>query len=279
MILRDYEELRAKRIALENPEPIIEETENQTIEYIESEMNGTSIPADSQQDATASIKEESRQTDSPEKHTIQTSQDTLKEGASQTPNDTKGQNPTPPSSENQIGADSKPIGLGIVTDGEVPAPGPATAELQNSSIDSLFDAAEDNEQTAGDSSLEFMDFLQDNSTNTQGNDQSQTQNNDFDFGNTTHDFHMPDLHTSAETTNNNANDASNANKQNDDSFPMGDTTAEDNMDIDLADLDMDGANNSSIFDDMLFFEDNNNNLGGGDMEHGEFDNAFFGLDP
>jgi len=207
------------------------------------------------------------------------SQITVTEDTSQASTAVKAQNLTPPSSENTNGADSKPIGLGIVTDGAVDAPGPATAELQNSSIDSLFGPDDNN---GDESALDFdsMDFLQDTNTNTQANDQSQSQNNDFDlasFGNSTQDFSMPDMQTSTGTNNNNNTTLSNTNnKSNDDPFASLGNASGDNMDIDLNDLGMAGAD-ESVFDDMFFGEDTNN-LGGGEMEHGEFDNAFFGLD-
>ncbi|KUJ21979.1 uncharacterized protein LY89DRAFT_694405 [Mollisia scopiformis] len=272
VIFRDYEELRSKRLALENPEPIIEEPEPQAME---ADMNGTSsTPADTTQDTSTPIKAEPRLVESPEKEAV-LSEDTLKQETSEATNDMKGQNLTPPSSGNANGADSKPIGLGIDTDGAVDGPGPATAELQNSSIDSLFGPDDNN---AGDSALDFgiMDFL--TNTNTEGNDQSQNnQNNDFDlanFGSSTQDFNMPDLNTSADTNTNN-NNSNDANKPNDDPFASLGNPGGDSMDLDL-DLDMAGAGDS-VFDDM-FFVDETNNLGGGDMEHGEFDNAFFGLE-
>jgi hypothetical protein len=260
-------------MALENPEPIIEDSEAQMTEADQSDMNGVS--SDSPQDA---LKEEIKQSSTPEEQVVPGSQIAPTEDPSQASTAIKAQNPTPPSSENKNGADSKPIGLGIVTDGMVDASGPATAELQNSSIDSLFGPDDNN---GDDSALDFdsMDFLQDTSTNTQANDQSQSQNNEFDlssFGNATQDFSMPDMQTSTVTNNNNNTTLTNTNnKSNDDPFASLGNTSGDNMDIDLSDLGMAGADDS-VFDDMFFGEDSN--LGGGEMEHGEFDNAFFGLD-
>ncbi|CZR57270.1 uncharacterized protein PAC_07159 [Phialocephala subalpina] len=273
VILRDYEELRAKRLALENPEPIIEEPEPQTDIAIDSEMNGTSLLAEPQEAATATIKEERAQTGSPEKQAAPTSQDT-KEGISPG-QDIKPQNPTPPSSVERNGTDSKPIGLGIVTDG-VSAPGPSTAELQNSAIDSLF-GEDTKDESADNSALDFaMEFLQDTSTDPQSQDQSQTQHNDFDlenFGSTSQDFSMPDMNISTDTNNINSNTQ---NKQNEDPFAMAlTTTGGDSMDLDLGDFDTAGADDS-VFND-IFFGDESNNVGGGEMEHGEFDNTFFGI--
>lgn len=279
VIQRDYEELRAKRLALENPEPIIEEPEPMAIQTNDSDMNGTpSMLEDSQQNAAATIKEERAQTGSPEKQDVPTSQDT-KDGISQGQNDIKPQNPTPPSSVERNGTESKPTGLGIITDG-ASAAGPPTAELQDSAIDSLFGDDNDTKDQDNDSSgLDFaMEFLQDTSTDTQGQDQSQAQHNDFDlanFGSTSQDFSMPDMNISTDTNNTNANNSNTQNKPNDDLFGMG-TAGGDGMDIDLTDLGMAGADDS-VFDDM-FFGDENNNLGGGEMEHGAFDNEFFGIE-
>lgn len=281
MILRDYEELRAKRLALENPEPIIEEPEPMPIQTNDSDINGTSSMLDgSHENVTATIKEERAQTDSPEQQTVITSQDT-KEGISQGQNDIKPQNLTPPSSVERSGTDSKPIGLGIVTDG-ASASGPPTAELQDSAINSLFgDDNDTKDQDNDNSGLDFaMEFLQDTSTDAQGQDQSQTQHNDFDltnFGSTSQDFSMPDMNISSDTNNTNntnTNNSNTQNKPNDDLFGMG-TAGGDSMDIDLTDLGMAGADDS-VFDDM-FFDDESNNIGGGEMEHGAFDNDFFGI--
>lgn len=266
--------MRSKRLALENPEPIIEEPEPQAMDI---QMNGTSsTPADTTQDTSIPIKEELTLADSPEKQ-VASSDDPIKQESTQASNDVKRQNPTPPSSDNINGADSKPIGLGIVTDGAVDGPGPATAELQNSSIDSLFGPDDTN---AGDSALDLdnMDFF--TNSNTEGHDQSQTQNNEFDlanFGNSTQDFSMPDLNTTSDANTNNNNNNSNSNDANkpvDDPFASLGDGAGDNMDLDL---DLDIGAGDSLFDDM-YFGDDTNNTGGGDMEHGEFDNAFFGLE-
>jgi hypothetical protein len=112
-----------------------------------------------------------------------------------------------------------------------------------------------------------MDFL--DSSNSQGQ-------NDFDlstFGNS-QDFNMPDLHTSNDGGNTNSNSA---NKQ-DDIFDLGNTSGGgDLMDLDL-DLGTVGGDDSAL-DDMFFgIGDDGNTGSGGEMQHGEFDNAFFGLE-
>lgn len=278
VIHRDYEELRAKRFALENPQPVIEEPEIQTMQADHTDMNGiSSVTSDPEQDAAVTIKEEMKQADSPEKQAVPVSQTAIKEEASQPANDVKTQNLTPPSSGNANGqAESKPIGLGIVTDGAGVGSGSETVDIQNSSIDSLFGPDDNN---GGDSTLDFdnMDFLPDTNTNTHGNDQSQAHD-EFDlssFGNTAQDFSMPDLNISMDVNSNtnNATTSNNANKANDDPFAsLGIGSGGDSMELDLEPLGMDGAA-GSVFDDIFFDDDNNT----GEMQHGEFDDDFFGL--
>jgi hypothetical protein len=257
--LRDLEELREKRFALENPVPIVEEVEP----IPEPEMNGKSIMTDDAEPIT--IKEEDAQA-SPEKQMsgemsqAQLTQDLAKEDILKATEDSKEQQGlTPPPSNNN---NSKPIGLGIDTEGIANSPAPGTAELQNSSIDSLFDIP-DNENN-GDSELNFenMDFSLHDSTQ----DPSQTQAHEFDlstFGTNTQDFNMNDMQTDPNTVSN----TNNASKEVDDLYDM--DNAGDSMELDL-DLGMAGAEDS-LFDDMFM-------SGGGEMVHGEFDNAFFGLE-
>ena len=269
MLLRDLESLRAKRHALENPAPIVEEVEP----VPEQELNGDSTMADDIE--TSTIKEEVVQSESPEKQaTNETAppsitQDPAKGDIIKVEESKELEALTPPPSN---GAASQPIGLGINTDGAADSEAPGTAEPQNSAIDSLFDIP-DNEN-AGDSELDFenMDFSLPDSNQ----DPSQTQAHDFDlstFGSVTQDFNMNTMQTDS----NPANDMTNANKEADDIF--GDLgNAGDNMDLDL-DMDFGTAGGEdSIFNDMFVETDDGGFGGGGEMEHGEFDNAFFGED-
>jgi hypothetical protein len=268
VLLRDLEELRAKRHALENPVPIVEEVEP----LPEPDLNGESTMADNPEQST--IKDENTQSKSPEKRIsgemgqVQPSQDPAKEDIVIDIEDSKEQQGLTPLLSNDTG--SKPIGLGINTEGVENSPGPGTAEPQNSSIDSLFDIP-DNDNTGGSElNFESMDF----SFNDSMQDPSQTQANDFDpstFGTTTQDFNMKDMQPDSNV----ANNVSNANKELDDLFNTGNTG--DSMELDMLDLGMAGAEDS-MFEEMIEFGDDAGISGGGEMEHGDFDNAFFGLD-
>lgn len=214
------------------------------------------------------IKEEGAQSTSPEEQMpgerglAQSSpQDAAKEDILKVAEDSKDQQglTPPPSSE----IDSKPIGLGINTDGIANSPAPGTAEPQNSSVDSLFDIP-DNEN--GDSELNFesMDF----SLHDSNQDPSQIQADSFDlstFGTNTQDFNMNEMQTDSHAINN-TNDT---NKEVDDIFDMGNTDSMD-MDLDLGMADAEG----SIFESM-FLGDDAGMSGGGDMEHGDFEDDFF----
>ena len=163
-MLRDLEALRAKRLALENPVPIFEEVEP----IQKPEMNGEFAMEASTPEPT--IKEENRQSRSPEKHEAiemgqpSSTQDPAKEDIVKIQEDSKEKQTATPPPSNEI--TSKPIGLGINTEGAEESPAPGTSEPQNSAVDSLFDIP-DNEN-AGDSDLNFdsMDFsLQDSNQN------------------------------------------------------------------------------------------------------------------
>jgi hypothetical protein len=166
---------------------------------------------------------------------------------------------------------------------------PGTAEGQNSAIDSLFHIPDDDNNAGGDIDFGSMDFLNDDSGNTQNNDTSHTQNTDFDlstFGNTSQDFNMTDLNTATNTNETkkleSTNETGNVSAAEtggiaavDDVF--GDLSGGgDSMDLDI-DLGMVGAEDS-VFDDMFFGGGDESMGGDGGMEHGEFDNVFFGLD-
>ena len=171
-------------------------------------------------------------------------------------------------------ATSQPIGLGITTDlpisdSQTQDSLPVTAE-GTSAVDSLFDTLE----TAGDDPFNFgdMDFSMDANTN---GDPSQAANADFDlstFGNDTQDFNMLDIPV---TTSTNANNVA-VSKVDEDIFADLGATGDASMDLDLGDMDMGEGN---TFDDLFTAGDGDDlNTGTGEMEHGEFDQSFFGMD-
>ena len=189
----------------------------------------------------------------------QATKDASKETIPKVSDSSKGlQGHSPPSSNDNK---PNPVGLGIDTTAATEDPAPATAGLPESSIDSLFD------NDGSDMIFDGIDFM--DSSNTQGQ-------NDFDlstFGNS-QDFNMPDLHTA----NDGANTDNNSGNKQDDIFDLGNTSGGgDIMDLDI---DPDTAGGvESIFADMYFVTGDDGNVGdGGVMEHGEYDNAFFGLD-
>jgi hypothetical protein len=279
VLLRDLEELRAKRIALENPVPVVEEIESKVETVIEIDQSATA--ENTQPSPQKTIKEEDTKPiengQPTSNESIQPTQDPPKDTIKIPESSTTKPGPSPPQSANETGSNPQLIGLGINTQGIDTTPGPATAELQDSAIDSLF---EDNENT-GESGMNFdhMDFsMPESNTNTQTQDISQGQHADFDlstFPTTSQDFNMPDLHTSNDA-NNNANN--NGNKQGDDLVDMGNATdGDDRMDLDF-DLGM-AEGEENTFNDLFFGEVDDDGLSGGaEMQHGEFDNAFFGLD-
>jgi hypothetical protein len=201
----------------------------------------------------------------------QPSQDPQKEIITNPLEPAKGlQIPSPPASSNETSQNSRPIGLGINTNPEpTTTSASGTAGPPDSSIDSLFDIPDD---ANGDLNFDNMDFSYSSNTN---QDQSQPQNNELDlstFGNDSQYFTMSNIPPSNdENTGNNTNNPS-QNKPAEDIFSGLDTTGTgDTMDLDL-EFETLGAEESA-FDDMLFGDD-----GGGEMAHGEFDSAFFGLD-
>ena len=213
-----------------------------------------------------SIKEETTLPQDPDpepteyKKSIET-EDAPKDGIQKSADSSKGfQGPSPPSSLNDISSNSNPVGLGIDTTTITEDPAPATSGPPDSPIDSLFDMPDTHDDS--DMNFDSMEFLE--SSNTQGQ-------NDFDlatFGNS-EDFNL-DLQTSNDAGNMN----STSNKQ-DDIFGMDNTGGGgDMMDLDL-DLSAAGGD-TSMFDDM-FLDLDNNRGSGGEMEHGDIDNDFFGL--
>ena len=172
------------------------------------------------------------------------------------------QGPSPPSFNN---SKSNPVGLGIDTTVATEDLAPATAELPQSSVDSLFGILDSGNNDSSDVIFDGIEFL--DSSNTQGH-------NNFDlstFGNS-QDFNMPDLQTAndGENTNN-----SSGNKQ-DDIFDLENASGGgDTMDLDL-DLSTVGGVNST-FDDIFFGSADDGNIDGGEMVHGDYDSTFFGL--
>jgi len=170
---------------------------------------------------------------------------------------------------------SEPIGLGISTDvnaaqSQSQDPLTATAEGATSAIDSLFDLPD---TANGDDTFNFddMDFSVD-ATNNQ--DPSQVQTAEFDlstFGNDTQDFAMLDIPVA-----NSTNQTNIPTSKEDDIFADLGAVADGDMDLDLGNMDM-GEGNS--FDDLFLAGDGDDlNTGTGEMEHGDFDREFFGLE-
>ena len=221
----------------------------------------------------STIKEEIMHSESPEKQATNetalpsSTQDPAKEDIAKVEDSKEPQVLTPPPSN---GAVSQPIGLGINTEGAADSEAPGTAEPQNSAIDSLFDIPDD--ENTGDSELNFehMDFSLPDSNQ----DPSQTQPHAFDlstFGSATQDFNINTMQTDP----NPANNTTNTNKEADDIF--GDLgNVGDNMDLDL-DLDFGTAGAEDSLFDSMFVGTDDGGFGGGEMEHGDFDNDFFNL--
>lgn len=264
-------------MALENPPPPVIEEEPTNGAVVEEEkaqetpIEVEKLQADTQPDLNPTIKHE--RSKSPEK--ASNAEVPVPDPPKETiikPEPTKPvQAPSPPASSNETSKEAKPIGLGINTDADPSTSAPATADAQDSAIDSLFDIPDD---TNGDLNFENMDFSYNSNTN---QDTSQTQNNEFDlstFGADTQDFAMSNLNTTQDTnTANNTTTNTSQNKPVEDLFSGLETTGTgDNMELDTLDFGTLGAE-ESVFDDMLFGASD-----GGEMVHGDFDNAFFGLE-
>lgn len=249
-------------IKSESPIPVTQETEPAT-----SILNVKEEPSAEQTNNESSGAAEVNQTILDTSTLAQTSD--LEATTTQQPSDsTPNTQQTMPASTQPT---SRPIGLGITTEQpqDNASPLEETAPGASSAVDSLFDIPNDeNDNTFN---FEDMDFSVDTANN-QG--QSQTQITDFDlsnFGNETQDFNMLDVPvTEASTT------AINAASKEEDIFADLGPTADGNMDMDLDNLDM-GEGNS--FDELFLAGDGDdgNMGGGGEMEHGEHDLAFFGL--
>ena len=289
VLLRDLEELRAKRYALENPTNDSKE--------VSPVPNTAEQPPELSQDI-VTTNESLRMTPQPEvklekiesesnglsenKPLTESVEDPTKEATAKLLEDNTAQGPSPPSSANPVDVTSNPTGLITDTSEGNNDTSPTKTGIQDAAIDSLFEMPDDDGNNQ-ESALNFdtMDFsFQDPNGNTQNQDHSQPQNSDFDlstFGNAS-DFSMPDLQASNDAIlGDNANSKA-VNNPVDGLFGSGDNNGGgDNMDLDI-DLSM-VAGPDSLFDDMFFGSGDNENLDIGDeMKHGEFDNAFFGLD-
>jgi hypothetical protein len=254
VFLRDLDELRSERLAAENP-PVevleevkeeqimdIEETHDLPQEYM-AENNQSPLKLEPEAEAS---RLEVPTVEEPSTEAVKTAPDssTLL---------------SPPSSN-----DTKPIGS--IDTAPNDAPTTEAPLLPDSSTDNLFDMTDSNDMpdTNDMSDLDFaVDFLNDTNTN----DNSQTQNTEFDlstFGNT-QEFNMPDLQASAGTnTANNATDNST-----DDLFGVGNTSGGDDlMDLDTSMLPAE----ENTFDDLFFTGDDGDN-----MDDGTFDDAYFNL--
>lgn len=276
MLSRDLEELRSKRVALENPEPILEPEPiiQKPVEVVKEkeipEVATKLMPK-------AVMKSEESNPNTPKavpddlKTPIPSNQAPPPSNAPQPPQVIKlQQDLTPPSSVPNETSNSNPIGLGINTEGTTSISAPDTADLRNNSIDSLFDMS--------DADVDFgdIDFSVQDSGNTQTVDQSQSLSNDFDlssFGNT-QDLNLSQLQDSGEN-NGMVVIASDEKKPVDDPFDTENSNVDDNMDMDLF-----GTNdgNDSFFDDDIFFGSGETTTmnNGGEMEH-DLDADFFGI--
>ncbi len=263
---------------MENPEPVvpaIEETA-EIPESVDIPLENTNAAEDVKLSPDATIKQEDKRSKSPEKQvpaapqTTQSTEGTQDATTESSEVPKEKQVPTPPSSNEPA---SKPIGLGISTEGILAESEPAAAEQQNSSVDSLFDIPDNDNADGSDLNFDSMDFsVHDSTTNPEAHDQSQSQNNEFDlanFGSTSQDFNMADLHTSTQTVSTGNADS---NTQINDPFATSNNAS---MDLDL-DTEMAGAE-ESVFDDMFFGGGDDDLSGGREMEHGDFDATFFGI--
>lgn len=165
-----------------------------------------------------------------------------------------GQKLTPPAS-NTTGTNSQTLGAGNTQDTTFASD---PSKIDNSALNLLLDITDDGANNDGIND-DLDQFFIDGSDNILSQDVTNTQNTDFDlssFGNNTQDFSMPDLQTSDNGTNQQSGMKADAVM-----------TAGDNMDLDM------------LFEDDIFFGTGDDvNMDGGEMEHGEHDSMYFGLD-
>jgi hypothetical protein len=245
VLLRDLEEARARRIALEHPPPeavedLIKREPTADVVLFQENVIAESdqpIPQTNLEDAAAHVRLGALETQDPVQDIVTKDSNIPKEA----------QGPSPPSSNIPPSA---AIDVGITG-------------LTDASVDSLLAISADS-NNHDDLNLDFddMDFAQ--FTSNVG-EISQPNANDFlsTFGN--EDFNMPDLHTANNTENLNSNTES----KKDDLLDMAINTAGD----DMMDLDYFKPAEESSFDE-LFGGDEENMTGGGSMEHGTYDTSF-----
>ena len=259
MLLRDLEEARAKRIALENPPATVVE-DSVKLEPLEDAIVPQEIvmaeadhptPQPKLEDVTATMPPGSLETQEP-----------MKDAVVNNPAITKiAQGPSPPSS-NEINSKPNPV------DSEKKAPitnvDPNAVDMGDASVDSLLAISGDN-NTHDDLNLNFddMDFSQFTSN---AGENSQSQANDFlsTFGN--EDFTMPDLHAAGTTQNSNTTE----NKKEDLLEMAANTAGDDMMDMGYFKL----ADESS-FDELFAGGEDENMAEGGNTEQDNYDSAFF----
>lgn len=295
--MRDLEALRAKRIAKENPAPVIQKIPEPIVPPKPAELQPPAAPVVdmvrkiSQTGKSPIIKQEviPKPLEKPMTAIRPPQHQQIKQEPKKEPiikpeeSVRKAQVLSPPPSSNENTQTPKPVGLGINTDAK-PAPDePTTSEPQHSGVDSLFDIPDDGDGN-GDLNFDDMDFsFGAADTGTAEQSQTQTQSNEFDlstFGNASQGPSVNNSNTAtAGPSGNNANSAEN--KDSDELLAIGDLGdladlgGGDSMDIDL-NLDMFGAEDSA-FDDMFV---DGGGLSGGGSGGGEntYDNAYFGLE-
>lgn len=260
-MLRDLEEARAKRIALENPPPpqVVEEpvknepTADVVFPHEDIMAEGDLlVPPPKLEDSTNLVQwEELASLDAPKD--IDSKEPSIQK---------KTEDISIPSSND---ANTKPGAVDL--NKNVPS---AADDLltSNDALDSLLDISADNNNN-DDLNLNFddMDFSQ-FATNEES---SQTQQNDdflSTFGNDVPDFSLPDLHTTSNTQNLN----SNTENKKDDLFELANTTAGDDfMDIDFL------PPEESSFDDLFAHAGEDNGSTSGNMGHTTLDADFFNM--
>lgn len=258
MLLRDLEEARARRIALEHPPPeavedLIKREPTADVGLFQENVIAESdqpIPQTNLEDAAAHVPIGALETQDPLQDIVTKDLNIPKEA----------QGPSPPSS-NQVNVKDETV----VSD-QIPPSATIDAGitgLTDASVDSLLAISADS-NNHDDLNLNFddMDFAQ--FTSNVG-ENSQSNANDFlsTFGN--EDFNMPDLHTANNTENSNSNTES----KKDDLLDMAINTAGD----DMMDMDYFKPAEESSFDE-LFGGDEENMTGGGSMDHSTYDTSF-----
>jgi hypothetical protein len=264
--LRDLEELQARRRALENPQ--VEAAEDATVEdsILTDSLQENNMTENNEPTPQLSVIEQEPLAQDPEPESIQNERpfetvDAQKETSPKGSDESKGlQGPSPPSSLNGVNSKSDAVGLGIDTTITTEDLAPATSGPADSSIDSLFDIGDDASKDFADMDFDASEFL--NSSNTQGP-------NDFDlstFGST------DDFNVEIPTSNVNENSTNDTGNKKEEIFGMANASGGDAMDLDI-DLGLDAGADDNTFADFIFDDDGN----GGEMQHGEFDNEFFGI--